>query len=346
MKLKLALAAVLLQLLILAYMAGEREWVVLAGRTIYLRTAPVDPHDVMRGDYVRLNYEISRVPQSLCHGALATTNLANAESVPRDLRVYAQLIENEGGVATLTALTDVHPRDGLFIRGRTDRSWWGGGNVSVRYGLEAYFMQQGKALELEQTRQPDGIQVPLEMEVKVNTHGLAVLKSHRWCALGTGLNLEMEPNPQTNRPAARRLVGATVRLMNASSNEVAIVDLPGGGSLALVPDAMWGVEKWESNLADEPTPNPGTTNVVVLKPGAIHTMHINFRETRWAVRATDGKASGNTRLLMDLTNDSSARFRFEYRPPGRAACAGLPHGDTIWHGRLATRAFSPAGSID
>jgi uncharacterized membrane-anchored protein len=48
--------AVILQLVVLAYMAGEREYILRRGKVIYLRTAPIDPRDLFRGDYVRLNY--------------------------------------------------------------------------------------------------------------------------------------------------------------------------------------------------------------------------------------------------------------------------------------------------
>ena len=46
----LIVAAVAAQLLVLGWMAFEREWVVRTGRVVYLRTAPVDPQDPMRGD--------------------------------------------------------------------------------------------------------------------------------------------------------------------------------------------------------------------------------------------------------------------------------------------------------
>jgi len=49
MKTKLILSVATLQVLVLAYLAAEREWVLHTGRTFYLRTAPIDPHDVMRG---------------------------------------------------------------------------------------------------------------------------------------------------------------------------------------------------------------------------------------------------------------------------------------------------------
>lgn len=178
------IAAVALQLAVLAYMAGEREWVLRTGRIIVLRTAPVDPRDAMRGDYVRLRYAMSSVPRSMCEGTLAGTNAA--DRLPPDTRVYARLRETEDGIAEFVALTDVPPTEGLFVRGRTERHW-GGSRIPVRYGLEAYFMEQGRALELEQRRVRDGIQFPLEMVVAVNARGLAVLKSHRWGGAGRWL---------------------------------------------------------------------------------------------------------------------------------------------------------------
>ena len=345
MRTKLSIAAIVLQVALLAYMAAEREWVVRTGRTVYLRTAPLDPRDVMRGDYVRLNYEVTRVPRALWQGAPADTNSAR-EWPPRDTKVYALLREDEEGVAELVALSDQRPGEGVFIRGRSEPSW--GQHVSVRYGLEAYFMEQGKALELEQRQPRDGIQVPLEMAVAVNARGLAVLKGHRWCKLGVGLEIETVPLAQTNRTNARQAIAAKVKLSNATTNDLAIVDLPGGRSLALVTDVQWGEEHWQWISAVEPQPKPEASHVVLLKPGETHTIRVNFRDPRWFVRGSllGDKTRVETKSLADLGDDFNARFRFEYRAPSRSDCAGLPKGELVWHGRLATRAFSPAGSVD
>ncbi|MFA6177031.1 MAG: GDYXXLXY domain-containing protein, partial [Phycisphaerae bacterium] len=57
----LIIFVVILQVILLAYMAGQRENVLRTGKTIYLRTVPIDPRDLFRGDYVRLQYEISNI---------------------------------------------------------------------------------------------------------------------------------------------------------------------------------------------------------------------------------------------------------------------------------------------
>src|SRR6266481_4623635 len=160
MKARILIGCVALQLLILALMAGQREWVRRTGRAVYFRTAPVDPRDVMRGDYVRLNYDISRVPRESWRGPLPAPS----------------------------AKLDEQPREGLYIRGRTETS--SSEQINVRYGLEALFLEQGKGLELEAGRNRNGIQVPLEVKAAVSRNGIVVLQDHRWCALGMGLNLE------------------------------------------------------------------------------------------------------------------------------------------------------------
>ena len=345
MRTRLIVAVAALQVLVLAYMAGEREWVLRTGRTIYLRTAPIDPRDAMRGDYVRLNYDISRVPRALCRGRLAATN-ETFETRPRDTQVYAALRENEYRQGELVSLSLERPADGLFLRGRTEHSW--GGNLQVRYGLEAFFMEQGKGLELEQGRSRDGIQVPLEMKVAVSPGGLAVLKDYRWSALGIGLDLEAKEVVGANTRRQRQTVAATVRLLNASSNDLAIVDLPRARSLALVPDAQSGDSAWRWSHEGEAQLAPEPGHVIVLKPGQIHAFKVTFDDPVWSVtkQETEPSAKPAPIKLADLTPDWSARFRLEYRPPDRAACAHLPNANLIWHGRLPSRAFNPGGNID
>ena len=54
----------------------------------------------------------------------------------------------------------------------------------------------------------------------------------------------------------------------------------------------------------------------------------------------------NAVALQELTQDWSARFRLEYRPPSVEACADLPHTKLIYHGRLPSRGFNPVGTVD
>ena len=341
MRARIIIAIAVLQGLVLAYMAGEREWVLRTGRIIYLRSAPRDPRDVMRGDYVRVNYEISRVPRELCLSNLALTNV----TVPPDTKVYALLKTNETGVAELVSLSSARPSGGLFIRGRTEGSW--GEDLQVRYGVEAFFVEQGKAEAFEESSDREGVRVPLEMSVAVSPGGLGVLKDYRKSPLGIGLQLDSREETNTHG-RQRLLVAATVRLFNASSNDLAIVDLPGARSFTLVPDRQWGANPWHWSSANEPRPVPGPAAVIVLKPGQSHSTKVDFGNPVWSVwKQEAGKADKQGLIkLSELRGDWSARFRLEYRAPDRAAVASLPSASLIWYGHLASRAFSPAGSVD
>ena len=50
---------VLLQVALLVGIIAYRQYWVATGEKILLRTAPVDPRDIFRGDYVSLRYDIS-----------------------------------------------------------------------------------------------------------------------------------------------------------------------------------------------------------------------------------------------------------------------------------------------
>lgn len=337
MKTKILIAIVVLQVAVLGWMAGEREWVRQNGRTVYFRTAPVDPRDVMRGDYVRLRYGMSTVPREQWRGDLKSTT--NNPPLPRDTRVYASIQIDTNNLVQLTSLGTDQPADGAYVRGRVVSS--SPTHLQVRYGLEAWFLEQGsgKIIEARQTR--DGIQVPLEMEAGLNPSGLAVLKDYRWCPMGIGLTLVTTNITATNRIVGARLVSGTVQLLNASSNDLAIVDLPNQGSLRLEPVVTWSPDIWRwTRGTDTPAADSAAgARVRVLKPSEIHEFQVSFADPRWTVQR-----GAESRLLSDLPQDWNTQFRFVYRPPDAAACAQLPDAHLIWHGELATRAFTPAGA--
>jgi len=351
MKTKLIIAAVAFQVAVLAFVAGQREWILRTGRVILLRTAPLDPRDVMRGDYVRLEYEISQVDRALWRDGLRTNHLAALAR--RGTRVYGLLRVAEDGLAQLVALTDRRPAQGPFIRGHLEPSW--GQAARVRWGIEAFFMEQGKARELEEQRTQQRRGVPLNMEVALGPNGIAVLKGYRWESLGITVsflttNFQAAAPGTDPRPSWREtaVIGARVKLQNHGPDDTAIVKLVPGRSLALVPDTGWGPDNpWQWAGEGQPTPPPRAEDLIVLKPGQSHELTVDFRDPVWfVVNTKDENAPAVPRSLADLHREWTARFRFEYRPPPPELCRGVPHQKLIWHRRLRSRAFSPTGTID
>lgn len=339
MRTRFIVAAILIQFLVLAWMAGEREIVHRTGRTVYLRTMPVDPQDYFRGDYVHLNYEISTIGKPLWRDGLKDRKQDDYSYRRRgqDVRIYTALKVGERGIAELQYVTDRKPEKDFFIRGRLQNTW--SNSIQALYGIEAYFVQQDKGQELEKGMNRDGINVPMEMEAAVSGSGIAVLKGYRWSPIGIGLTI----NTETNRSRAMLPISADIRLLNASKTDLAIVDLPGALSFTLEPDFTRG---WSQNewcwVGAKPRPVIADEHVKVLKPGEIHKVHMDFNDPTWFV-VKDGE---QPKSLSDLgANAWNARYRLVYRPPSKEECASLKHAPIIWHGSIASRAFN-GGRID
>lgn len=342
------IAAVAFQVLALGYIAGQREWVLHTGRTVWLRTAPVDPRDLMRGDYVRLDYEIGRVPPDRWRDGLATTNLTSPAAKPRRtaMRVYATLAVDRDGLATVTALSDRKPGSGLFLRGYLDASRWGDA-APVRYGLEAFFMEQGRARALETERAQIRAGVPLNLEVAVGGNGIGVLKRYRWESLGLVATFETVRGTNAGAIRPNAIVAATVELKNHGPEPVAIMDLPEGQSYGLLGDARGWVPVYRWAGETNALPVPTARDVIVLQPGQAHASRLDLTRPQWFVMdARTNATPGLPTALQQITPEWPQGFRIEYRPPDREQTASLPNSNLIWHGRLRSRWFTPAGSVD
>jgi len=93
--------------------------------TVMLKTLPVDPRDPLRGDYIILNYEISRLPE----------NFSSGEREGREVYV---ILKEEGGFAVTDRVQEWKPGYGeRFIRGRVRRG-------RIEFDLEKYFVPEGK----------------------------------------------------------------------------------------------------------------------------------------------------------------------------------------------------------
>ncbi len=337
MRRTLLIVAIAFQVLVLAFMAGKREYIARTGTVIYLRTAPIDPRDLFRGDYVRLRYEVSTVP-------LGKTGSDIAEQMKKYRyggTVYAELAVGEGGLADVAGLTTIRPASGLFLKGRLAEPWRLGVSAqdmtAVEYGIEAYYVQEGKGLEIEQQRGTrTTVQTPLEMEVAVGGDGTAVIRGRRWSPLGIGL--EAIESPRQDAPQGRKSAKLRLTLKNASQKPLAIVNLPGYCSLSLEPVSPGQTVQ----VPDRPACSgltPGDDDVLVLQPEEARYYDIDLAERQWHVLQ-------NNTLTETGALPWNERFRLVYHPPAALATARLHDAAVIWHGRLPSRAFHGRGNVD
>jgi uncharacterized membrane-anchored protein len=356
MNLKLALGVAALQVLVLGFMAGQREWIMHTGAPLTLRTAPIDPDDPMRGAYVRLNYDISAVPAALCQGETAAwVKLKNEDWRQRrrlrDRVVYAALRVNEHGIAELTALRDTPPAGGPFLRGRVVSV--DDNDIRVRYGIEALFMSKEAARHTESMALTERAGAPMAVSVAVGDNGTAVLKGYAWEPLGLTVALHRPPATEPrdpNRPwqqNLRPINALTATLHNYGEQDLAIVDLPGARSFRLVPNMLVNSHRFvwapPSNFT---VPAPKAENIIVLKPGEARAIQIDLTNRDWWIRDTTKPESVPAALSDTREWGWTASFRLEYVPPTAEAVRGLPHADRIRHAPLRSRAFSAMQGVD
>jgi uncharacterized membrane-anchored protein len=125
---------------------------LMTGEEIILRTIPVDPTDLFRGDYVVLRYEAEEIPSSLISEEIRT----EIDNGRYDTQVYIPL-ELKEGVHTPTEVRLTKPATDLYLKGKLDYigpSWEGeieGEEVAyISYSLDKYFVEDNTGLDLEE----------------------------------------------------------------------------------------------------------------------------------------------------------------------------------------------------
>ena len=141
MKLKLFIAVLALQSAWILGTTLQQERLLSSGRVILLETAPVDPRDPLRGDFVRLNYQISDIAADKFQPALT------GDLRPGDV-LYVALAEQGNGFWSVTRASRemFDPGAGeVLLRGRSQWSWRSTTNSThhVEYGIEKYFVAEG-----------------------------------------------------------------------------------------------------------------------------------------------------------------------------------------------------------
>jgi uncharacterized membrane-anchored protein len=138
MKLKLFVLVLVLQLAWLLGTVATQETARVRGQVIWLETQPVDPRDLLRGDYLVLRYKISTVPTNLFVPPLTNTSPYHqtiwVTVAPRGefhelVRASLQRFE--------PAANEVLLRGETYSRGNVERG------ISVSYGLEQFYVREG-----------------------------------------------------------------------------------------------------------------------------------------------------------------------------------------------------------
>ncbi|MBL8578582.1 MAG: GDYXXLXY domain-containing protein [Mesorhizobium sp.] len=159
---RLVLAAVVLALVqigFLSWIIMGRAAVLRNGQEVVLKVEPIDPRDLLRGDYVVLNYEIRNVPVAIVSNAPSDGDAA------RDTPIFVRLGKDDDGYwrarsASLRAPAGQPTAGEVDIRGIITSGPFGSELAyNVGYGIDRFYVPEGegRAIETDMRERPFGV---------------------------------------------------------------------------------------------------------------------------------------------------------------------------------------------
>lgn len=134
------LIAIAIQIIIALGLVIFNASLLARGTEVLLPIEPFDPRDPLRGDYVSLQYDISRINQNLI--------IDEDDTVKANDVVYV-VLEKENNYWVARSVTKNKPSEGFFIKGNVKSAYSYNGTIRIVYGIEQYFISEGTGSELE-----------------------------------------------------------------------------------------------------------------------------------------------------------------------------------------------------
>lgn len=147
-----ALVLAFVQIGFLSWIIAGRAAILRNGAEVLLKVEPVDPRDLLRGDYVRLGYEISSIPVRLIADAPTEGYASHAGPILVRLKQGP-----DGYWHPISAWLGKPPQPAAAgeadIAGRIDSGWDLATNpeatVFPDYGIERFYLPEGEGLAIE-----------------------------------------------------------------------------------------------------------------------------------------------------------------------------------------------------
>jgi uncharacterized membrane-anchored protein len=170
----IAVVLALVQIGVLASMIMGRAAILRDGREVVLEVLPVDPRDLLRGEYVRLDYNISSVPIELFEGvepgdADLDTNIVHVRLAPSESGIWEPVAARFGTAPLARPGTgEVVIRGTTFVDNVSAAKF-----IAVDYGIERFYLPEGEGRAVEE----DLRQRNFRMTVAVDDSGAAQIKA-------------------------------------------------------------------------------------------------------------------------------------------------------------------------
>lgn len=173
---KLYAITVAIPALILIGMTVTPLITVCFGQEITLETAPIDPRDLFRGDYVVLNYKINTITEpDKIPDEIVKDNYLNPEY--RKKTLYA-ILKKQGDVYNIQKLSIEKPEDGIYLKCKPNYYYLRDNTPTLflRFNIDRYFVPENTGMELEEASREGSL--------------IAIVKVFRGYAILTGIKIK------------------------------------------------------------------------------------------------------------------------------------------------------------
>lgn len=153
---------------VLGYQIERRASILRSGSEIMLASEPVDPRDLLRGDYVVLAYPVSAVPVAEVKG--------EQPADPGRAVVWVRLVPGVDGLWTRAeaSFTKLPPADGtVVLKSLPFELSEGAGSYRLEFGIERFYVPEGEGLNIEAARDDSRV----TMAVRVASDGRAQVRT-------------------------------------------------------------------------------------------------------------------------------------------------------------------------
>lgn len=121
---------------------------LLLGQEILLKTVPYDPRDLLRGDHVILNYQISDIPVSLF-----PSEFRELEKYSLGAKDVYVVLKKTGNYYDLDSVKLKKPETGPYLKGKiqySSNNQAGQEVAHIDYSLDKLFVPENTGMELEE----------------------------------------------------------------------------------------------------------------------------------------------------------------------------------------------------
>jgi len=133
------------------------EYTLNSGEELYLETAPVDPRDLLRWDYVTLRYAFESDDQ--------VRNFITQNNIQEWSTLYISFEKDSENIWTVSNVSTTKPISWIFIKVQTKPQWWW--RASLETWIWKYFVPQWTGRQIERIRWN------MLIQLKVDSYGSA-----------------------------------------------------------------------------------------------------------------------------------------------------------------------------